>query len=69
MTILLCNAKGGTGKTTLCVLLAHALAEAYTRPSSDRDPQGTATKWLPGSDSQKVRLYEPMSAVHDAVFH
>lgn len=28
MNILLCNGKGGTGKTTMAVLLAHALAEA-----------------------------------------
>ena len=31
MNILLCNGKGGTGKTTLSVLLAHALAEAGRR--------------------------------------
>lgn len=68
MNILLCNAKGGTGKTTLCVLLAHALAEAGKSVAvSDRDPQGTATKWLTESDSQKVRLYDH-AAKYDAVF-
>jgi len=47
MKILLCNGKGGTGKTTLCVLLASALADAGKRVAVlDRDPQGTARKWI-----------------------
>jgi len=47
MNILLCNGKGGTGKTTMTVLMAHALAEAGRRVSVlDLDPQGTATAWL-----------------------
>ena len=68
MTILLCNGKGGTGKTTLAVLLAHALAEAGKAVAvHDRDPQGTATKWLREIEDGKVRLYDP-AAKYDAVF-
>ena len=68
MNILLCNGKGGTGKTTLCVLLAHALAEAgKTVAVSDRDPQGTATKWISECESRKVSLYD-QAAKYEAVF-
>ena len=68
MNILLCNGKGGTGKTTLAVLLAHALAEAGKRVAVlDLDPQGTATNWLKECDSSKVAKYETGSA-YDAVF-
>ncbi len=68
MNILLCNGKGGTGKTTLSVLLAHALAEAgKTVAVQDRDPQGTATKWLKENEGGKVRSYDP-AASYDAVF-
>lgn len=68
MNILLCNGKGGTGKTTLTVLLAHALAEAGKKVAVlDRDPQGTATKWLNGCESKKVILYDHASG-YDAVF-
>jgi chromosome partitioning protein len=68
MNITLCNGKGGTGKTTLSVLLAHALAEAGKRVAVlDRDPQATATKWLQECDSTKVLQYES-GAKYDAVF-
>lgn len=68
MNILLCNGKGGTGKTTLCVLLAHALAEAGKRVAIlDRDPQATATKWIRESESSKVSMYDRASD-YDAVF-
>jgi chromosome partitioning protein len=68
MNILLCNGKGGTGKTTLAVLLAHALAEAGKRVAVlDLDPQATATAWLRECDSGKVAEYKPGSA-YDAVF-
>lgn len=68
MKILLCNGKGGTGKTTLTVLLAHALAEAGKRVAiQDRDPQGTASKWLRGMDGGKVALYDS-TVSYDAVF-
>lgn len=68
MNILLCNGKGGTGKTTAAVLLAHALAEAGKRVAVlDLDPQATATAWLRECDSRKVAEYEPGSE-YDAVF-
>ena len=68
MNILLCNGKGGTGKTTLAVLLAYALAEAGKKVAVlDRDPQGTATKWIQECDSKKVLLYDQNSE-YDAVF-
>ena len=68
MNILLCNGKGGTGKTTLAVLLAHALAEAGKHVAVlDRDPQGTATKWIRECDGGKVAEYES-GAEYDAVF-
>lgn len=47
MTITLCNGKGGSGKTTLTVLLASALAEAgHEAAVLDTDPQKTATRWI-----------------------
>lgn len=68
MNILLCNGKGGTGKTTLTVLLAHALAEAGKRVAVlDLDPQATATAWLRECESKKVAEYET-GAEYDAVF-
>lgn len=47
MTITLCNGKGGAGKTTLAVLLVLALRQ-QGQPVGlvDRDPQGTASRWL-----------------------
>lgn len=68
MNILLCNGKGGTGKTTMAVLLAYALAEAGRRVAVlDLDPQHTATAWLRECDSRKVGEYETGST-YDAVF-
>ena len=47
MTITLCNGKGGSGKTTLTILLASALAEAgHEVAVHDCDPQRTATRWI-----------------------
>lgn len=68
MRIALINGKGGTGKTTLAVLLAHALAEAGRRVAVlDLDPQGTADNWLRESESSKVARYED-GGEYDAVF-
>lgn len=69
MIITLCNGKGGSGKTTLAVLLSQALAEAGRRVSLlDLDAQGTATSWLRECDkSMKVLKYES-STDYDAVF-
>ena len=70
MNILLCNGKGGTGKTTMAVLLAHALAEAGKRVAVlDLDPQATATAWLRECNSGKVAEYDQRQAAeYDAVF-
>lgn len=67
MNITLCNGKGGSGKTTLAVLLAQALAEAGRSVALlDLDPQGTARSWLAECGS-KVAMYET-GAKYDAVF-
>jgi len=70
MNILLCNGKGGTGKTSMAVLLAHALAEAGKRVAVlDLDPQATATAWLRECESGKVAQYDQRQAAeYDAVF-
>jgi chromosome partitioning protein len=69
MVITLCNGKGGSGKTTAAVLLAHALAEAGKRVAlHDLDPQRTATNWLREcGKSIKVAKYES-GKQYDAVF-
>jgi chromosome partitioning protein len=68
MNILLCNGKGGTGKTTLTVLLSHALAEVGKRVAVlDGDPQGTATKWIQESDDSGIEVYH-RGEEYDAVF-
>jgi len=47
MIITLCNGKGGSGKTTLSVLLGSALVEAGHKVALlDTDPQHTATRWI-----------------------
>ena len=47
MIITLCNGKGGSGKTTLSVLLGAALVEAGHQVALlDTDPQHTATRWI-----------------------
>lgn len=68
MKIALCNGKGGTGKTTLTVLLAHALAAAGKKVAIlDRDPQATATNWIQTLESTPVSLYQP-DQHYDAIF-
>jgi chromosome partitioning protein len=47
VVITICNGKGGSGKTTLTVLLASALVEAGHQVAVlDTDPQKTATRWI-----------------------
>jgi chromosome partitioning protein len=47
VVVTFCNGKGGTGKTTLSVLLALALKEAgHEVAIHDVDPQKTATRWV-----------------------
>lgn len=68
MNITICNAKGGTGKSTLCVLMASALSAAGRRVAVlDLDPQGTARNWLREAESSKVAEYQ-QGEVYDAVF-
>ena len=69
MIITLCNGKGGSGKTTLAVLLAHALAAAGKSVAvRDLDPQGTARAWIREcGNSMKVAMYDG-SSNYDAVF-
>lgn len=60
-TIALINGKGGAGKTTACMMLGLALAEAgYQVAISDRDEQGTASAWLARlrADAGKAKLPE-----------
>ncbi len=55
MTITLCNGKGGSGKTTLSILLATALAEAgHNVAVRDCDPQATASRWI--AENERLKL-------------
>jgi chromosome partitioning protein len=52
--IAICNQKGGSGKTTLSMQLAGALARRGGRVLVvDADPQGTATRWAATADDGK----------------
>jgi chromosome partitioning protein len=45
MVIAVVNTKGGTGKTTTAVYLAHGMAQAGKTLLIDADPQGSAMSW------------------------
>ena len=70
--IAITNEKGGTGKTTTAVNLAHALARAGHRTLLvDLDPQGNATQHLgidpnPGAYHLFTDAAEPLSCIHQA---
>ena len=56
-TIAFINGKGGSGKTTLTVLVAASLAEAGHQVTiADTDPQETATRWLAGREMGPIKL-------------
>ena len=57
MTVTLCNGKGGSGKTTLTILIASALVEAgHDVAVLDTDPQQTATRWISEVGSSGLKL-------------
>lgn len=52
--ITICNQKGGSGKTTVSMQLAGALARRnYKVLVVDADPQGTATRWAASAEDEK----------------
>jgi chromosome partitioning protein len=57
MVITLCNGKGGSGKTTLTILLASALNEAgHDVAVLDTDSQKTASRWI--AEAGQLKLAE-----------
>src|SRR5215213_5052859 len=72
--ITVCNQKGGSGKTTLSMQLAGALARRGNKVLVvDADPQGTATRWAATADDDKpfpasvVGLSAATSKIHREV--
>ena len=60
MKIAFINGKGGSGKTTTCILVAMALREAgHAAAVVDLDPQKTATRWL----SDQRELLDPEAPI------
>lgn len=60
MTVTFCTGKGGTGKTTLSVMIAGTLADAGRAVHIiDLDPQRTATKWTVEAQPPGVTLDTP----------
>jgi len=58
--ILVTNAKGGCGKSTIATsLAAYFASEGYATALADFDPQGSALTWL----EQRPADYAPIAAV------
>lgn len=56
--ILIANAKGGCGKTTLATNLAsYMVFSGYKTSLIDHDPQGSATDWLDARDSNLPEIH------------
>jgi chromosome partitioning protein len=57
LSILVINAKGGSGKTTLATNLAAAYAlHGVSTALVDHDPQASATQWLAARDEQRPEI-------------
>jgi chromosome partitioning protein len=66
MIIAVVNTKGGTGKTTSSVFLAHGLARDGKTLLLDADPQGSAMSWSKtvGEDFQPSTIPLPVADLH-----
>jgi chromosome partitioning protein len=59
--ILVTNAKGGCGKSTIATnLAAYYASEGFATALADYDPQGSALAWL----AERPEEYAPIAAVH-----
>lgn len=64
-TLTVCNLKGGTGKTTTAVHLAHAYAaRGATVLLVDADPQGSALRWSEYAEWDLPTVSLPVKTLH-----
>ena len=55
-SIMVINAKGGSGKTTISTNLAYFATNGYNVTLVDLDPQGSSTKWLSARPTTKAKI-------------